>query len=86
MNSNKAHDLGLVHKVFNKFTRLHVIMLYVTGCIKHDVHAEDDDRTGIVIQRLAEISLSLPEFYAVSLTTGNAHLRQWILKTRLLTT
>lgn len=57
--------LVVLMRFFNKFNRLsisalglHVILLYVIGCVKHALHAEDDDRTDIVIQGLVETSLS----------------------------
>lgn len=75
MSRNETHGLGF----FNKFYRLtisalglHVILLYVIGCVKHAVHAEDDDRTDIVIQGLVEISP--PAFSAASTTAHNAHI------------
>lgn len=65
MNINMVRGLGPAHEIFHKFNRLsvsalglHVILLYVKGCIKHAVQAEEDDRADIVIQGLAEMSLS----------------------------
>lgn len=62
-------------RFFNKFYRLtisalglHVILLYVRGCVKHAVHAEDDDRADIVIRGLVEMSPS-----AVSAAPTAAH-------------
>lgn len=57
--------LALLMRFFNKFNRLsisalglHAILLDAIGCIKSAVHAQDDDRTDIVIRGLVETSLS----------------------------